>query len=120
VVKIIPQNPQQTGFDMNPVVTALENAFGPATVGIPDVYADTERTNPYRTFAYAGPTADVAIEGLVKSVAERRKGGSLIFRVEPAIGAMEDGRIMVRARLTFADGLIGTETDEARLPHNVI
>lgn len=104
---------------MNSVVTALEAAFGPATVGNADLYADDDRTNPYRTFAYAGPSAEAAIDGLVKGVAERHKGGSLILRTEPSIGVMEDGRIMVRARLTFSDGLIGTETDEARLPHNV-
>lgn len=105
---------------MNPVVTALETAFGPATVGNPAAYADDEHTNPYITFAWAGSSVEATIDGLVKAVAERRKGGSLILRTEPSIGLMEDGRTMVRARLTFSDGLVGTETDEARLPHSVV
>lgn len=104
---------------MSPVVTALEEAFGPATIGIPDAYADAERTNPYITFACAGPGLEMTIKGLVNSVEMRRKGGSLILRNEPSIGIMEDGRTMVRARLTFSDGLVGDWTDEARLPHNV-
>lgn len=105
---------------MNPVVAALETAFGPATIGNIGTYADAERTNPYITFACAGSSAEAAIDGLIKGVAERSKGGDLILRAEPSIGLTEDGqRTMVRARLTFSDGLIGTETDEARLPHNV-
>lgn len=104
---------------MNPVVEALESAFGPATIGNADLYADDERINRYITFAYAGPTLEAVIDGLIRAVAERCNGGSLILHTEPGIGPTEDGRIMVRARLTFSDGLIGTETDEARLPHNV-
>jgi hypothetical protein len=104
---------------MNPILTALEAAFGPAMIGAPDTYADAERTNQYITFAYAGPSAEAAIDGLISGVAERTKGGSLILRAEPSMGVMEDGRTMVRARLTFSDGLTGTETDEAKLPHAV-
>jgi hypothetical protein len=104
---------------MNPVVEALETAFGPATVGDPFWCADDEGTNPYRTFAYAGPTLEAVIDGLIKAVAERCNGGFLILRTEPSIGLTEDGRIMVRARLTFSHGLIGNWTDEARPPHNV-
>jgi len=101
---------------MNVVLTALEDAYGPATMG-PAAFCASEN-NPYVTFWMGSRVGDAAFlaQALIERIDARYLGGHLILRSEPEVVSLDDGITAVRVRLTFSEGMEGYETDEGQLP----
>lgn len=106
----------------NPILKALEAAFGPVTYGPPCAYANEEgRTNPYVSLRLGWKGEDapevraLLIERLVADINDRRTTGPVILRCDPYFSSY-DGIVTVNARLTFAGGMDRTGDREGKGP----
>lgn len=106
----------------DPILEALEAAFGPVTYGPACAYANEDgRTNPYVSLCFGWKGEDtpeiraLLIEHLVADVNERRLTGPVILRCNPYFSSY-DGIVTVKARLTFAGGMARTGDREGKGP----